>query len=712
VRRLWLIVLVFVVVGSVHAAGFSISKYLYPNESIDSITSEMITYHNENYTLYLYDDNPLLLVYDDDVVTDSDVVKPVLRSYYTNKYFPNGVDLSGIQDKLVQFNKSRNMDYNYSTRDFTAHTPEDSCTHSLGFVDTSGGIDLDMCYDNESCYNVALGLAMRFEGKKIDYDDVPHFAEVILNYRNDIVGINNNLEKAMNLTTTSDVDTLYDNLMQLKSAIASIKTYAEDVKETPARYPDSTTAPCLYDAAYIEQHGKCFGFCSELPYDIDALDDAIDDVDDLLDSAEPISKADDISAELAKQGTERKDYSTKKGMLTQLTISFNGVENMHNKSLKEADDVLLLVNHAELANLTTTIKELRTKIRTEIDTINVTNDTENEIKTLGNDYLKLEELLKTNITADYYKIAQLRKEIASQFTKEKFIIPKTKEYVEKYNAIGEEYNKLEQTYSPPLTPNGYKNYYEKYSAISYNLSVLYNEILSTQSGTVSQVATNVKHSAVDGAFTLASSFVSLDTGTKKSLEPVIPISLLVVTDLSVISIIALAFVGLVYTNRFYLVRKRIVITWALGFLVIITIVGAASVAGWYLMTEGASPTDVDGAIAAIKGANETIIAVDASGASTDSISAMKSCAAELLKNSELSNAKYYVIEPDRCLYNGATKTPEECYADLETTPNIYMVYNRDDAKKGYFFNGDKGSITISGEADIFNECEVFYMFND
>ena len=169
--------------------GFKAANYLYPNESLNNLSSENVVYQNEEYVLYYYNDNPMMVVKDEEIITDENVIKGILESYYSSKYFPNGINLSSVYNDLMEFNKSRNQDYHYSIRDFTAHTPEKSCTHSLGFVNTLGKTDLNACYDNQSCYDLALSIAMRFEGKKIDYDDVPYFARVILDYRNDIVCI-------------------------------------------------------------------------------------------------------------------------------------------------------------------------------------------------------------------------------------------------------------------------------------------------------------------------------------------------------------------------------------------------------------------------------------------------------------------------------------------------------------------------------------------
>ena len=212
-------------------------------------------------------------------------------------------------------------------------------------------------------------------------------------------------------------------------------------------------------------------------------------------------------------------------------------------------------------------------------------------------------------------------------------------------------------------------------------------------------------------FTVASMFINVDTKTKKSAEPIIPILLLTITDISIIALISLAFVGLVYTNKYYLTRKRVILTWALAFFVIIVLIGIASAGGWYLMTQGASPTDADETITIIKSSESKAVVVDTRGASTEAINAMKACAQDLLKSANLRDAEYYIIEPDRCLVGGQTKTPEECENEVDSIPNIYMVYNRDETKRGYFFNSIKGSITVSGEADIFKKCELFYVFN-
>jgi len=130
------------------------------------------------------------------------------------------------------------------------------------------------------------------------------------------------------------------------------------------------------------------------------------------------------------------------------------------------------------------------------------------------------------------------------------------------------------------------------------------------------------------------------------------------------------------------------------------------------MTQGGSTVEMGPTIGQIKASNETAIIVNTIGASTDSISSMKKCAKELMKTDALKDSHYYILEPDSCRINGETKTPEECELEINSMAHITMIYNRDEIRKGHFFNSGKYEMTISGEADIFDDCEAYYLFDN
>jgi hypothetical protein len=128
------------------------------------------------------------------------------------------------------------------------------------------------------------------------------------------------------------------------------------------------------------------------------------------------------------------------------------------------------------------------------------------------------------------------------------------------------------------------------------------------------------------------------------------------------------------------------------------------------MTQGESAIDMDLVIEMLKTSDEKAVVVDTRTASSAAITAMKSCANEIMSLDSMSGADYYIIEPATCVINGESKTPEECEAEIENINNVYMVYNREQLQKGYFFYSNKGSMVISGEEDMFQDCDAYFLF--
>jgi hypothetical protein len=130
------------------------------------------------------------------------------------------------------------------------------------------------------------------------------------------------------------------------------------------------------------------------------------------------------------------------------------------------------------------------------------------------------------------------------------------------------------------------------------------------------------------------------------------------------------------------------------------------------MTRGTSPTDVGNVINTLKLSNEKAIVIDNRNSPTTTITSMRNCAQKLMTTKTFTNTKFYIIEPDSCNADGVITTPEKCEEELVKYPNIYMFYNRDELTKGYTFDKSASSMVLSGEDSVFDECEIFFIFNN
>ena len=131
---------------------FNIADYLSHNESSTNIVSIDMIGPQGAYIMYYLDNKPLLMVYDNIIVTDTNVIKTVLERYYFEKDFLDVGELNEIQEMVLLFNESRSYMYNDGrVKNPKGTTPENYCRQITGTLFKNYDGTYRECHDKQSC---------------------------------------------------------------------------------------------------------------------------------------------------------------------------------------------------------------------------------------------------------------------------------------------------------------------------------------------------------------------------------------------------------------------------------------------------------------------------------------------------------------------------------------------------------------------------------
>ncbi len=223
---------------------FNIADYLSHNESSTNIVSIDMIGPQGAYIMYYLDNKPLLMVYDNVIVTDTTIIKTVLERYYFEKDFFEISELEEIQATALLFNESRSYPYNdgrYKTPPGT--NPERYCRQITGSL-------LRECYDKQSCLltcSASPVCKMAIEGspnREEFLQGIQYLQDDSNQFDDDIFKIMEITDEFKNIEYTEYNDNIKNKISDLINRMANIKDTTTHVRNN-VLFLDALPAPGL-----------------------------------------------------------------------------------------------------------------------------------------------------------------------------------------------------------------------------------------------------------------------------------------------------------------------------------------------------------------------------------------------------------------------------------------------------------------------------------
>lgn len=689
--------------------GFYTSNYLYDDETMTNVKETSFQIDNINYKIISIEDDYTFLLKNDELVNNESVINKTIRRYYLQDAIGDqDFNFTNIKELLNDFAESRDAPYTYSSYNFIGHRPEYSCLHSIGFVGYRGETDLNVCDDYDSCYDVALSTSIKMDGKKIPYDQVPRLANEMVTYRTTLLALDQTMEDCFNIVNNIDESNIVTSLNELEEAVNSATEAAEEIKMSKLRLPDDIGATCLKESTPANE--RCMRMCSEVAYDMDALENVLDEIDDWKTTLDAMEDAEGISTEIFWNTQSRTFYYANKEAYLQHKSNYESLQTKYKNEANEAKATLELITDTQLNNAYNSITTLTSEIENDLNYYELDN-LGASITTLESKYKTIETLNDKNLTDNYYLLIE-KKELSEELIiKTKWSIDQNDvTVVTNLNSLGEMYNNLNDHVNPPISITECQDLIKSYDELNVELEYLYTTTPEGKSG-LDDIGKTIKDKTTNGVFTVAGNFMTVDVATQNQLGPIIPPLMIGLVDLALLSFAIIIFITVVYTNR-QMFRKRIVLTsWTILLILFISILSVGSIAAYFLVTE-VSSSDLDNFNIELNDTQTLTIVQDERGALTDTTIAMDACSNKIKTAVTSKTIDVYILKPSECTVNGQYKSLNECEEELKGKLQINMIYNWDIEKYefGRLYNAEL--LNIQGNAKTFTNCEIAHIIGD
>lgn len=683
-RRLVLLVLLAIAMAGV-ASSFDARAYLYDGENESMITTSDFSVGGVAYTIVSYNKVETFLLSDGQVISDAQTISGVIRNYQNNVLMPTKEEWAKIKSQVLSFNASRN----YKTRFGPA---EQVCLDALL-------VSMYPCDTLSKCTTTATMICAIDPSVLCPPADL--LAVPILNYTNDVRTFDNRTKDFLALWNAFTPDNAQSSFKQMQNDISVLKTSAVSISKNPLRFPESGDV-CR----------DCIGRCPATHLDVASLDNASASLAVFTARIGPIGTEGGRASQIAQATIDRQNYVKASALLAQWTPKWNSFKSTYGALSTKAATVSQYVADSEFTTSYSVFKARWADMETKLTTRDFTG-VEATFSELSSAASKLNasingSLEPYNATVD----AQDRSKDLLSRARWK-VNPNSKESVAGYNALATRKNSLDAQFKPPLTSVSYKALTANYSSLSSDIEkFLGSEQKVTD--TVSSFGGQFGSASINGAFTLASAFTPLTYSTRNAAAPFIPPFVLVLTDLAIISVAVVMFVGvLLYFKSAF--RNRIVLgLWMVGLFGFLFALGVGSVAIFAFVNSAASSGTYDEFLQQLPRSNAAYIAIDQAGATSSQISAMSSCADTVkgqMKSLFSKPSHVFTFSGKSCAWVGGNQSSNQTLAtdscfDKTVGSSVFVMKASNATHDPKFSTVYLSQVEVAGDEAYYKRCEI------
>lgn len=672
-----------------HAA-FVPAPYLYESEQGAAIADYSFSYNNSTVTVIKVNGEEALVTSDDMLVSDKAYISAALTSYYTDNYYLSASDLAEVKGYADTFNKSRNTMTKYGPAETVCWTSGTFLAHKP-------------CNDMTSC-SATASLVCTISGAEGCTVDL--LASHILAYKKGIDKLNAAYDKFLLGYNSIAPGTLTDSFAKMDSGFDDMKSAAAEVAQTKLRFPETTSCR------------DCIGICPEPRFDLAAITNGKNKVAALRTKTAPFASLTAAVERLSLSVADRIAYREGEEKAVIFAPKYNAAKAKFSGLKANAVEAKALVSDASFVAAADSFigkeDELGQKLdKRQFDGFDaLLSSYESSGRTLLG--------MINNSTSPYKAAYDLQDDAADQLLQAQWRVNRlSPASLEAYNSLAGRKNKLDVKFSPPMTSAQYAALSSDYSALTTDAKA-YVAASATVEDSVFAAGNTFGRTSVDGAMSLAGSMVPISFKTRQSVAKYVPPVVLGVIDLSVLSIVMLAFAGVFYQFRRFFQSKLAISGWVLAFfgVALILVIGSVGFYGIVLSTEKyTSFTDFYGTIRA---SDRAAVIVEESGINGAPVDAMRGCADQIEKQlASVGKKTYkYYINQNICksvipkggngtntTYDVKTDLADNCLNGIPDMPVFDLKYSTDNQAPVFTTVVTKQAI-FKGNTDYYDKAPM------
>lgn len=614
--RLFVLLAMFALLVPGAFAAIDLTPYLYASEK--GATVDYVSFDSGNNTtakIAKVNNEEMMLLLDDKIVTDKDAIASLITSYYSANFYPSAAELAALKGYADSFNRSRNYMTQFGPAEYQCYT---SGTH----------LDLRPCNDMTSCMNTAslICTLSGAEGCTVDVLAVP-----VLEYKRSVDKLNEGYSKFQSGYSLLGPQTIKTALDQMDAAFDLMKAGADSQSQTKLRYTDASKCR------------DCIGICAEPKPDYVSITAGKKAVADLRAKTAPFIALDATAQKIFLSTSDRISYRQGEEKALIFAPKYNSMKNKYGGLQASAVEAKALVSDASFVSAADSFLGKADSL---------------EEKFSKRDFAGFDALLSgyeaagktlsfmiNNSTAPYRETFEAQDETGDRLLEAQWAVNRVStQSVDAYNSLAGRKNALDAKFKPPMGSSQYASLKADYAKLASDAKT-YIASQSTLQESIFGAGNAFGRASVDGAMSLASSMVPISFKTRQSVAKYVPPVVLAVIDLSLLAAGLLAFIAVFYYFHGFFKSKLALSGWVLALLgfVFVLLVGSA---GFYSIALSAEKyTTFSEFYSVLRASDRAAIIVDENAATDVGKLAMRGCADQIqsqLAKTGKSTYKYYI----------------------------------------------------------------------
>ncbi|MEM4555073.1 MAG: hypothetical protein QXT25_04465 [Candidatus Anstonellaceae archaeon] len=649
-----------------------ISTYLYPYENASSIS--YITFNSSFGTAKIATvaGQEILLLLNEDVVSDKEKIKSIISEYYTKTFYPSNSELERLYGLFSSFNSSRN-----SKDKLFGRPAEQTCIKE--------GIMLAHypCSTQSECMMTATMLCTRMG----ELCDPRILAEPILNYSKAIQKLNQGEKEFLSAYSSFSPANFSSSVQAMQNALALMKSGADEVSKSILRFPENLSS-CR----------DCLGLCPEPRFDFISFSEAQKMLEQMKKNAASFAKLESTAEKLASSTERRLAYKKGEEEVKIFEPKFRQAKSRFEGIAAWAVETKKLVADSDFVSAANEFLGIEEKLSQKIQLRNFT-DFEKLLSSYSLAGNKLVSLVNNSTTA--YQKARDAQDNASDLV----ILAQwrtnrlSSQSVQEYNILAQKKNQLDAKFTPPMTSQQYEALAAEYQKLSEDAKRYIDKSYSFQDS-IFGAGSQMGHAMVEGTMDAISGIVPISFKTRQSIAKYAPLAIIVMIDFALLLLGIAMFVYAFYHFHRFFVSKVAISGWVLIFIGFLVVLVLGSVGLYSIIVNSDRAVSFEDFKRVLAGSKEVAIVTNEQGVPAEAVEAMRKCALQIQAELEAQNKtarKYFVSSTCTVSEGNKTRQEKDCLEHLPDIPIFDLHYSAENqppsftvvVAKSAIFKGNK-----------------------
>lgn len=681
--RLAVFVIAFAMAMAGFASAFDAGAYLYDGETTSMVSTSDFVYSGASYTLVKINSIDTFLLSGGKPLTSATDISSVLQGYTASTLMPSADEWAKMKGHFDDFNKSRN----YQTRFGPA---EDVCLNAIFY-------SVYPCDSLASCTQTATMICSVDPSVLCPPPEL--LGQPIYDYTSNVRTFDAEMNKIATLLSNFNADNAASTFKQLEDGAAKLKSTSAIIAKNPLRFPNSGDV-C----------SDCIGRCPATNLNTAALDSALSEIAVYKVRIGPLESATATATQIAQATSDRENYKQNSAVVAQWSPTWKAFKAKWEKLRVDASALAPYVGDTSF----TSAYSAFTGKWAEMDRMLNTRDVagiDSAYSAVSQAAISLNASIK-DAAKPYNLTAEAQDTVSDLLTQARWKAnSKISSSVSGYNSLATRKNALDSQFKPPMTSAQYAALESNYSKLALDARAFLNS-QTYVTDSVASVGGQFGSASINGVFTLAGAFTPLSYSARTSVAPVIPPIVLLLTDLAVISVAVVMFVGVLLYFKTLFRSRTLLGLWMVGLFAFLFALGVGSIAIFAFVNSSANSGTFDEFMSSLTRAQVSYVALDQAGISAPTLAAMTGCANVVSAQTKSlfgKKTEVFTYSGDSCAWlsgnNTAPMLRDNCFDSTVGAP-LFIMHSANNSTVPEFSTVYVTQVDMYGDESYYKRCEV------